>query len=214
MPRIEDLVTLAAEAALDEAAAAVRTSRFKAAAVAEAERIRLEVGQAREYPSDQGLGTLRLDNANKPAAPVVDDPAVLGEWLAQRDPSLVTVTITVPAAHLADAVDALTFAGVEHSAVATAVPAAIDWVKDRCIVQPDPTTPSGWVALHVDEDRHTTPVPGVSAVKPQPRWALVPDAALKRHRAELAAKEAEVDLGEPAVEVPDLGSPVDQIQDT
>lgn len=195
MLKIQDLVTLAADAAIDLARADAKAATLKARAVAEAERIRTEVGSADRFASDQKLGVLRLDGADKPAAPVVTKDGEFGSFLAERAPEHAAATITVPAQYLAAALSSLEFAGIPQ-VEADVRPASSwrDWVDGSCVIQADPDTAGGWVVLYVDEEKHTHVVPGLSAVKPQPRWVLAPNQDLKRERAELGMQDAEEHL--------------------
>jgi hypothetical protein len=190
---ISTLVTLASDAAIQADAAKARADRLKAAAVAEAERIRLTTGGGDRWRSDQGLGTLRLDGVEKPATPVITDPAQAGSWLAEHAPQTVTCTITVPADQLPDALQALEFASITGiQAAASPNTAAAGWLTDSCVLQAAET--GGWDVIHVAADKTTTLVPGVSGQRPRPRWVLSADTEKKRHAVELAVVAAEADL--------------------
>jgi hypothetical protein len=190
------LVSLAAEAAVQAAAAEARASRLKAAAVAAAEHSRFATGgSADRFTSDQQLGVLRLDGADKSAGPTVTDRAAFGSWLAEREPSAVTATITVPAKVLEQALDALRWSGIDVTTSAvTPGPGSSEFLTDQCLVQADVDIPGAWNVLHVRGDGATEMVDGVTATKPAPRWVLVPTSALKKQAAKDALAEAESDL--------------------
>jgi hypothetical protein len=212
MPRIEDLVTLAAEAAIDAAAAQARADRFKAAAVAEATRLRHEHGLGDRFPSDQGRGVLRLDGAGRPPQPNVVKPAEFADWLAQRSPAEVVATIRVPAGQLAAALEHLDFAGVAVTeSTVTPAPRALDWLDDHTVINADPDHPGEWNVIHVDDEGQTSPVPGVAAVRPQPRWVLTADAKLKQQRAEEEVATAEALLAEPTPAAPAPRAPSEDL---
>lgn len=190
--RIETLVDQALDAAITADTAKVRADRLKAAAVAEAERLRVNGGLADRFPSSQGLGNLRLDGAGKPAAPQVVDPGAFASWLAQRQPDAVQATITVPAAQLAAALDAIKWSGIDATAAVAPGTLAGDFLAQRCHVQA--ATDGGWDVMHIAEDRTTELVPGVTAVRPAPRWVLTADRNQKRAAAERAADDVEAEL--------------------
>jgi hypothetical protein len=196
MPRIEDLVTLAAEATIEAAGTQARADRLKAAAIAEAERLRAEHGLTDRFPSDQGRGILRLDGAGKPPAAQIDKPAEFADWLAQRSPGEVVATIRVRADQLGDAIEHLDFAGVAvvESKVAPGE-RALDWLRDHSVIHADPDHAGAWNVIHVDADGHTGPVPGVSVDRPRTRWVLTADPGLKQRRAAEEVEVAEALLG-------------------
>jgi hypothetical protein len=193
-PRIEDLVDTACGAAIEAEAAAVRALRMKAAAVAEAEHLRVTGGLVDRFPSSQGLGNLRLDGADRPATPTITGSSEYASWLADHAPDTVTATLTVPAPLLEQAMEALGFAGIPGTPAVTPGPAAGEFLRDRCIVQADPDLPGGWLVLHVDGQRHTHPVPGVTASRPSPRWVLTPTSQLKKDAAQRAGDAADAEL--------------------
>lgn len=208
--RIMDLVDAASAAALDEAGASARASTLKAAAVAEGERIRLEVGVADRFTSEQGLGVLRLDGANKPAVCRVEKPTEFADWLAQRQPHLVRATITVPAAQLEDALTALNFATVDVAgAEVKPTSEAEGWMREHCHPVADPESPGGWYVRTITADG-TEVVPGVGASKPAPRWVLAPNQDLKRARAQEAEDEARAEL-HPEEAVPEAPVPAVEV---
>lgn len=193
--RIDDLITAAADAALDADRAAVRAARLRAAAIAEAERIRLTSKSADRWTCEQGLGVLRLDGAGKPATASISKPAEYGSWLAERAPDRVTATITVPAEQLPAALDALEFAGIDRAEAAVLPgPGASEFLAEQCVIQADPDIDGTWNVLHVDQAGHTSPVPGVTASRPAPRWVLTPDKDRKQDAAASASLEVEAEL--------------------
>jgi len=192
--RIEDLVDTACGAAIEAEAATTRALRMKAAAVAEAERLRVTGGLVDRFPSSQGLGNLRLDGADRPATSTITGSSEYASWLAEHAPDAVTATLTVPAPLLEQAMEALGFAGIPGTPAVTPGPTAGEFLRDRCIVQADPDLPGGWLVLHVDDQRHTHPVPGVTASRPSPRWVLTPTSQLKKDAAQRAADDAEREL--------------------
>lgn len=173
-----------------------KADRLKAAAIAEAERLRARGGAVRELSSDQGLGTLRLDGANKPAVPVVDKPDETSSWLAQVAPALVTASIRVPVERLAEALEVLDFAGINGPAVSAKVESRDPqetgrWLRENCVVQADPQVPRAWNVLYRDAEGHLTPVPGTSAVQPVPSWKLTVAADLKARYTATGVGEAD-----------------------
>ena len=193
--RIDELITYAADSALDAERAAVRAARFRAAAIAEAERIRLTTKSSDRWTCEQGLGVLRLDGLNKPAAPTTAKPTEFANWLAERAPHLVTATVKIPAEQLQSVLDAIEFAGVtDVEATVLPGPGSSDFLAERCVIQADPDVAGEWNVLHVTEAGHTEPVPGVTALKPSPRWVLTPTPALKKQAAEEAAEQADTEL--------------------
>jgi len=192
--RIETILDQALDARIQADAAVARADRWKAAAVAEAERLRLTGGLADRFPSSQGLGTLRLDGAGKPAVPSITVPGEFASWLAERRPDAVTATVTVPAGQLAEALAALEFSGVTATAAVTPAAGAVRFLDEACHVQADPDLPGGWLVLHVDDQAHTEPVPGVTAARPQPRWVLTADSSQKKTAVQHAVDETEAAL--------------------
>jgi hypothetical protein len=206
--RIMDLVNLASDAALDAAAAGTRATTSKAAAVAEAERIRLDIGgSADRFTSEQGLGVLRLDGANKPAVPRIEKPAEFASWLAERHPQLVQATITVPADQLEAALKAIEFAQITTvSAEAQPKTEATLWMTENCRPFADPDSPGDWLVRAATDNGYES-VPGVGATQPAPTWVLTANSDLKKARAQASADQAREQvkqLVEPAAAV---GSP-------
>ena len=68
---------------------------------------------------------------------------------------------------------------------------------ERCHVQADVDVPGAWRVVTILDDETVMEVPGVTAVKPTPRWVLAPDSKLKRERAEAAAGFVEEQLADP-----------------
>ena len=198
--RIEDLVTFAADAALAEAEAGAVTARWKAAAIAEAERLRVSFGTVDRFPSGQpGLGVLRLDGADKPAVPTVVKPAAFAEYLAENAPEYVVAQVTLPAAQLKALTDALEWTGITGVTVDLAPKNAAEFLE-KCHVRADVDVPGAWRVVTIGEDETLMEIPGVTAVKPAPRWVLTPDTKLKKERAEAALEFVEAQLAEPAEE--------------
>jgi hypothetical protein len=163
MPVIDDLLSAALAAELEARQARARADRLKGAVVAEAERVRRDVGKARSFTDGANhLGNLRLDGEG-PAAPHVTDPAGFASWLAERAPSLVTATVTVsghyleeaievlnaipdaaatvvltvPATQLGEAIDVAEFAGIAREDIAAVVApkaGASAWLTEHCMV--------------------------------------------------------------------------------
>lgn len=193
--RIQDLVDIALTARIDADAATARAAALKAAAVAEAERIRLTTGLVDRFPSQQHLGNLRLDGADAPAVARVTKGEEFADFLAQHQSDAVTTTITVPADQLEAALQALEFASVPGvTARVDPGPGAADFLERRCVIQADKDT-GEWTVLHVDDEKHTHVVPGVLASKPAPRWVLSAAADKKREAIELAEADARAELG-------------------
>jgi hypothetical protein len=206
--KIQDIVDAALAARLDHDATGARADRLKAAAVAAAERLRLEVGLVDRFPSQQGLGNLRLDGADAKAAVRIEKPAEVADWLAQRRPDLTVATLTVPAARLQDLLDAAEFSDIPVTAEIQLTGDGQQWVKDNCHPV---AVEGGWVARAV-LDGAPEEVPGLSASRPAPRWVLTADPKVKKLRTAEAVQDAELELGgdqpEPAV-VPAPRSAVD-----
>jgi hypothetical protein len=213
--KIQDLVTQASAAAIDAVGAAARAARWKAAAVAEAERIRLEVGSADRFGSDQKLGVLRLDGADRPAVPIVTKPAELAGWLAERDPGQVSATITVPADRLEAALEAIGFAGIpDVRADVTPRSGVVEWLRDNCVIHGDPDAPGRWNVLYPDPAGATDVVPGTDAVQPQPRWVLTPAAEHRKDAEAKAVADVEGELVGDATVWAALAEPEDGALDT
>lgn len=208
--RLQDLVNDANAAAIDAARASARASRLRAAAIAEAERVRLTVPGADRFRSDQQLGELRLDGAGKPAQARVEKPDEWASWLAERAPDQVEAAIIMPAGRVEKAMELLDFAGLVDAQVSVRVtPAggALGWLDGRSVIQADPDHRGAWNVLHIDGDGHTTPIPGLTATRPAPVWKLCPDTAKAKAAAEEGTSEAEEELAALAG-----GSPVEEAE--
>jgi hypothetical protein len=187
----------AALAARDEADhARARADALLAAVIGEAERLRTSGVSVRELSSDQRIGTIRLDGADLPAAPLVDKPDELASWLAEHFPELVTAMIRVPVEKLEEALQALGYAGLDGPAVSATVAArdlgeVLAWLARECVVQADPQIPRAWNVLHRDDQGHLTPVPGTTARPPSPSWKVLVNKDRKRATLAAAQQEAE-----------------------
>lgn len=141
------------------------------------------------------LGEVRLDGANGDPKPYIVDDDAYASWVAERYPSQVTATITVPADRLPDALEALEFAGVDDFS-ARVVPTRDGLTHmGKASLEPDG---DGWVAVSVDGEV----IPGVKGRRPEGSWKVCPNrsvlaeakgAALDEVRRELAALEAAPD---------------------
>jgi hypothetical protein len=209
----QDLVNEAAAAALRSAYAAALAAGLKAAAIAEAERARAAGLPARELTADDRTGSLRLDGAGRPAAPVISDAAATTSWLAEHAPHLVRAALTVPVDRLEEALQVLEMLGMREDTVAARVEfrdpgEAAKWLADNCTIQADPDLPGKWNVLYRqaredgEEGATLTPVPGVSAVKHHVAAAQVEvDGLVARLRQDDAAGRA---AATPDAEAPDL----------
>lgn len=198
----QDLVNEAAAAALRSAYAAAIAAGLKAAAIAEAERARAAGLPARELTADDRTGSLRLDGAGRPAAPVISDAAATTSWLAEHAPHLVRAALTVPVDRLEEALQVLEMLGMREDTVAARVEfrdpgEAAKWLADNCTIQADPDLPGKWNVLYRqarkdgEEGATLTPVPGVSAVKPAPYWVVKTNDDMRKDH--VAAAQVEVD---------------------
>jgi hypothetical protein len=187
----------AALAARDEADhARARADALLGAVIAEAERARAAGMPVRELNSDQRIGTIRLDGAALPAAPLIEKIDELASWLAEHFPELVTANIRVPVDKLEEALRALGYAGLDGPAVSASVAPrdlgeVLAWLARECVVQADPQIARAWNVLHKDDDGHLTPVPGTTARPPTPTWKVLVDRDRKRATLAAAQQEAE-----------------------
>lgn len=154
-----------------------------------------------------GAGAVRLDNVAGEPTPAVTGPAEYASWVAERHPSEVVATITVPADRLADALEALEFAGVDvETSDATVRPAFqskhLSTLSLDREPEPDEHGHRGWYA--VTEDGEV--VPGIVGLTPEPRLVVTVDRDVKRAAlAEVAAEVAAAaedagDVAEPGTE--------------
>ena len=181
--RIDDVVTFASEAALDLAEAQAKAGAWKAKAVGEAERIRMEVPGAREFMSgDARLGALRLDGADLPATTLVTDGAAFAGHLVKYAPGEATASVTIPADRADDLRQALEFLGITGAVSFAAIGGGAAYLKDHCKIVADPELPSGWKVLAITDDGTTVPVPGVTGTRPVPTWKLIPNNEKRKER--------------------------------
>ena len=135
--RIDDLVTFASEAALEAAHAKALAEGWKARAIGEAERVRMNVPGAREFMSgDARLGALRLDGADLPAVPVITDGPALAAYLTDVAPEHAAATVTIPAADLVLLAGALESLGIDAKVTLSLIGGEA-WLKDKCKVVAD-----------------------------------------------------------------------------
>lgn len=163
----------------------------------EARRRWTEEGAAPTWKA-AGLGSAAWEGADAPAKPHVRDAAAFAGWLAQQRPAEVVATIAVEADALAEALDALRFAGVAASATVEARPAylaaylptlALDLAEEGAeLTAVDPAT--GEV------------VPGLGATRGAPRLVV----RLDRERKAAAVAEA-MDAAEAEDEAPPAAPP-------
>lgn len=99
------------EATASEAAAKARIATLRAALEDEARRRFAAEGAAPSWTTPQ-LGKVRLDPPSEWAATVAD-PAAFGSFVAEHYPTEATAILPLPAADLADALQALEFIGVK-----------------------------------------------------------------------------------------------------
>ena len=99
------------EATAAEAAAKARIATLRAALEDEARRRFAAEGAAPSWTTPQ-LGKVRLDPPSEWAATVAD-PAAFGSFVAEHYPTEATAIVPIPAADLADALQALEFIGVK-----------------------------------------------------------------------------------------------------
>lgn len=178
--RIDELVTFAADAALEKAEVSARADAWKARATGEAERIRMQTPGCREFMSGEArLGTLRLDGADLPATASVSDSAALGAYLAEHHPDQAAATITVPASMVDLLIGAMESLGVTATVKVAPVDAA-GFLKDSCKVIAGETAGT-WTVRDVTGET-ARDVPGVTATRPQPTWKLIPNSEMRRER--------------------------------
>ncbi len=184
--RIDDLVTFAADSALEAAETRARAEAWKARAVGEAERIRMQAPGAREFMSGESrLGTLRLDGADLPPTASVSDPQALAAHLAKHAPEHAAATVTVPA----DVMDLLLGALESLGITATVTLKPVDaegYLADQCKILPDADQPGAWTVRDVAGDEPID-VPGITATRPVATWKLIPNNDLRRDRIHAAA---------------------------
>lgn len=179
--RIDDLVTFAADAALNAAEAKATADAWKARAVGEAERIRMQAPGCRDFMSGESrLGSLRLDGADLPAVASVSDGQALAAYLAKHAPDHAEATVTVPADALDLLIGAMESLGVTATARLNPVDATA-WLANYCTVVADTDRPEAWKVLEVTPDG-TRDVPGVTASRPVPTWKLIPNNDLRKER--------------------------------
>lgn len=215
--RIDDLVTYAADAALDMAEAKARAESWKARAIGEAERIRMQAPGCREFMSGEGqrLGSLRLDGADLPATASVADSAAFADYLAEHAPTYATASVTVPIDAMGLLVGAMESLGVTAT-VKIGVTDAAGFLKDRCKVIAGEQAGT-WRVLDVATEGTPVDVPGVTATRPQPTWKLIPNSELRKERVAAAVDlvggqiEAMRDAPAPLAVVPDP-DPVPAVQ--
>lgn len=192
---LQDLVNLALDQRRRADYERAKADALLAATIGEAERLRAAGVSVRELDSDQRIGTLRLDGANLPAAPVIEKTDELASWLAERSPELVTASVGVPVERLEEVLELLDMAGLRDGVEAKVelrdLGKTLAWLGERCKVQADPQIPRSWNVLHVDDEGHTTPVPGTTARPPTPTWKVLVDRNLKADGAAVAQSEAE-----------------------
>jgi hypothetical protein len=193
---LQDRVNAALAERLDADARRARADRLLAAVIGEAERLRAEGAPVRELSSDQRIGTIRLDGADLPAAPVIEKLDELASWLAEHAPDLVTATIRVPVEKLAEALEALGYAGLGEGETSAAVAPrdlgeTLAWLARECLVQTDPQIPRAWNVMHKDEEGHLSEVPGTTARPPVGTWKVIVDKDKKRDAIAVAVAEAD-----------------------
>lgn len=109
--RIPDLLQVILTNTEAEQAAKATIARTRAVLEAEA-RARLQAEGAAPSWSTKGLGKVRYDDAGE-WTPTVADETALGSWVAEHYPTEATAVITLPATDLEEALEALTFAGID-----------------------------------------------------------------------------------------------------
>lgn len=192
---LQDLVNLALAERRDANYRRARADALLAAVIGEAERLRSTGVSVREFDSDQRIGTIRLDGANLPAAPVIEKLDELASWLAERVAELVRASLLVPVEKLEEVLELLEMAGLRDAVEAKVelrdFAATLEWLGEHCKVQADPDIPRTWNVLHVDSEGHTTPVPGVTARPPSPTWKVLVNPALQADAKAVARSEIE-----------------------
>lgn len=166
------------------------------------EMARAEFARTGSAPSwkIRDLGTIRLDGADAPPKPEVNDAAAFASWIAERYPHEVTGTIKLDGTQLTAALEALDFAGVPHLGADLEVREAFQalFLKSLRVDRddPDPENPDAprpHFAILVDGDSgEVTTVPGVGAVQPGMKLYVSSDTAAKSDA--LAEVEAETKL--------------------
>lgn len=186
--RVDRLLTEVLTATADKTRAEARIARLRAVLDAEARRRHAEEGAAPSWKA-RGLGAVRLDGADAPLAPYVDDPEAVASYVAERAPSETVATITVPAGHLEAALEALDLGGVvvEGSRVEVR-PAYLERLLDELEA--------------IDADTVADPssgavVPGVRATRPAARLVVALDRDAKARV--LAEVDAELEREETAL---------------
>lgn len=136
------------------------------------------------------LGEVRLDGANtEPKAYIADDDAY-ASWVAERHPEQVTATITIPADRLADAIEAMEFAGINtHSAKVVPTADGLTHLQKATL---EPAGDSAWIAVSVDGEQ----IPGVEGRRAGGTWKVVPTRGLATDAKTAAIEEVQRELAE------------------
>jgi hypothetical protein len=170
--KIDEILQRILGATADKARAEAVIARLREGLHAEAMRRFRDEGAAPSWKA-RGLGSARLDGADAPPKVFVSRDGEFADWLAQRQPESVVATLTVPADRLADALDALGFAGVDATAQVVTGPAALTWVDEHTrAVQLEEDR---WSVVAVDEDGKRTDegeIPGLLASRSAPRIVI------------------------------------------
>lgn len=195
MAAIRDLIPSYLLAAMDEAKASAKTARLRVEIDRLAREEYARQGSDRWKADGLGKSHVRLDGTQDGPKVMVVKPAEFASYLGEHAPEYAITTITVPAAQLAAALEALEFAGVTvKSADAAPGPDAAGWVADNCRATPDPDT-GGWVVQHVaDGAVVASDVPGLGAFLKPARLVVSLDRDIKATSEREAIEEAEADL--------------------
>ncbi len=146
----------------------------------------------------RGLGTIRLDGAGVDPEPIayIADENALASYVAERTPTEAIATIVVPAGKLAEALEALGYAGIEperSTVVARSHQAAAVLASATLVLDDDADAVDGAAPKYLAVDPDGQVIPGVAGrlTDPQPRLVVVADKEAKA--AVIAAADAELE---------------------
>lgn len=206
MIKVDAVLRRILEAAAEEVTARQRGARYRRLLEDEARARHAAEGAAPTWKA-RGLGQVRWDGADADPKPYVAAPVAFGSWAAQRHPSGVVATLTVPADRLAAAVEALGFAGIpDITAQVTAHPRFVETFLEQVDVAG--SEEAGWVVVAADTGEV---VEGLAARTPSPRLVVVLDRQAKADALALADTTVDDETAEadapPDEEEPTQGAP-------
>lgn len=196
--RLNDALTALVEAMMDSAAAAAREKAIREELAAAAREVYRRDGAAPTWRHQLATVSLSVTPASRSVR--VTDRAALADHIAEAEPGLAAMRVTVPVDKASALTEVLDFLGLGGAKVETVVDdETVDrWVKVACTAETDGTVtgPGGVVA-------------GVEAVRTPARSSVrvLVDAAIKADMADrsaIAAKEAVADLFDDETASPDV----------